>query len=248
MHAIILAAGVGQRLFGDSRSQPPKCLIEFDGKTLLKRHFEVLQELGIEKLTLIVGYRKDLIVEEATACAPDGFLEVIENPMYRGGSLISMWYARETYRRGEDVLFMDADTLYDQEVLQRLVKSKSATAFVYDEDLDEGDDPVRICLRDDEVVDFGKRIVGQFDAMGEWPGFMKVSAETGPLLAAALENYIEGGQLTATYEEAIRDVIVGERTSVFEIVDISDLNWIEIDFPEDLERAREVILPKLLNS
>ena len=43
-------------------------------------------------------------------------------------------------------------------------------------------------------------------------------------------------------------MIVGERTSVFEIVDISDLNWIEIDFPEDLERAREVILPKLLNS
>lgn len=245
MHAIILAAGVGSRLFGDSRSQPPKSLIEFDGKTLLERHFEVLLALGIEKLTLVVGYRKDLVVGEAERCAPDNFLDVIENPMYRGGSLISMWYARETYQRGEDVLFMDADTLYDTEVLERLVNSKSETAFVYDNDLDEGDDPVRICLRDDEVVDFGKRIVGQFDAVGEWPGFMKVSAATGPLIAASLENYIEGGHLMATYEEAIRDVIVGERTGVFEIVDISDLNWIEIDFPEDLERAREVILPKL---
>ncbi len=248
MHAIILAAGVGSRLFGDSRSQPPKSLIEFDGKTLLKRHFEVLQRLGIEKLTLVVGYRKDLIVKEAEACASDGFLEVIENPMYRGGSLISMWYARETYRRGEDVLFMDADTLYDVEVLQRLVETELETAFVYDDELDEGDDPVRICLRDGEVVDFGKRIVGQFDAMGEWPGFMKVSAATGPLIAASLENYIKGGHLMATYEEAIRDVIVGERTGVFGIVDVSDLNWIEIDFPEDLERAREVILPKLTNS
>ena len=52
MHAIILAAGVGQRLFGDSRSQPPKCLIEFDGKTLLKRHFEVLQAVSYTHLTL----------------------------------------------------------------------------------------------------------------------------------------------------------------------------------------------------
>lgn len=245
MHAIILAAGVGSRLFGDSRTQPPKSLIEFDGKTLLARHFEYLQDFGIEKLTLVVGYRKDLVVAEAESCAPDGFLEVIENPMYRGGSIISMWYARETYRRGKRVLFMDADVLYDTNILKRLIGNPEASAFVYDEALDEGDDPVRICLRDGKVVDFGKRIVGQFDAMGEWPGFMTVSAETGPLIAASLENYIEGGQLMATYEEAIRDVIIGGPVGVFGIVDISDLDWIEIDFPEDLERAREVILPKL---
>lgn len=245
MHAIILAAGVGSRLFGDSRTQPPKSLIEFDGKTLLARHIAFLQKIGVTKLTLVAGYRKDLVTKEAAACAPEGFLEIVENPMYRGGSIISMWYARETYRRGESVLFMDADVLYDTEILTRLIDSAWDSAFVYDEDLDEGDDPVRICLRDGAVVDFGKRIVGQFDAMGEWPGFMKVSAETGPLIAASLENYIEGGQLMATYEEAIRDVIVGGPQGVFGIVDISDLDWVEIDFPEDLERAREVILPKL---
>ena len=245
MHAIILAAGVGSRLFGDSRSQPPKSLIEFDNRTLLSRHFEYLQGIGIEKLTLVVGYRKDLVIAEAERCAPAGFLEVIENPMYRGGSLISMWYARETYRRGQTVLFMDADVLYDTAILERLVGSEDASAFVYDEALDEGDDPVRICLRNGQVVDFGKRIVGQFDAVGEWPGFMKVSPETGYLLASSLENYIEGGQLMSTYEEAIRDVIVGGPTGVFGIVDISDLDWIEIYFPEDLERARKVILPKL---
>jgi choline kinase len=245
MHAIILAAGVGSRLFGDSRSQPPKSLIEFDGKTLLARHFDYLLALGVEKLTLVVGYRKDLVIAEAERCAPPGFLELIENPMYRGGSIISMWYARETYRRGKQVLFMDADILYDPAILYRLIDSSDDSAFVYDDDLDEGDDPVRICLRDGLVVDFGKRIVGQFDAVGEWPGFMKVSPDTGKLLASSLENYIEGGQLMGTYEEAIRDVIIGGPKNVFGIVDVSDIDWIEIDFPEDLERAREVILPKL---
>ena len=121
MHAIILAAGVGSRLFGDSRTQPPKSLIEFDGKTLLARHIEYLQGFGVKKLTLVVGYRMDLVVAVAERCAPAGFLEVIENPMYRGGSIISMWYARETYRRGEKVLFMDADVLYDTAILERLI-------------------------------------------------------------------------------------------------------------------------------
>ncbi len=246
MRAIILAAGVGSRLFGDDRSQPPKCLIEFDGKTLLQRHIELLQELGIDGLTLVVGYRKDRVVGEALRHAPEGFLETVHNPMYRGGAVISLWTARHVLRRGEDVLFMDADVLYDPEVLRRLISDASPNVFTYDADLDEGEDPVRICLRGGVPADFGKRIVGQFDAVGEWPGFMKLSPDVGSLLADALERYIDGGKLMSTYEEAIRDVVVGEPAGTFQIADISDLEWIEIDFPEDLERAREVILPSLM--
>ena len=245
MRAIILAAGVGSRLFGDSRTQPPKSLIEFDGKTLMQRHIETLQALGISALTLVVGYRKDDVAAEARRHAKDGFIEVIENPMYRGGSLLSMWYAREAYRQGDDVLFMDADTLYDTEILRRLIGSEMPSAFAYDADLDDGDDPVRICIRDGGIVDFGKRIFGKFDAMGEWPGFMKVSATTGALLASSLENLVDGGNLLGAYEEAIRDVIIGEPVGTFGIVDVSDLSWIEIDFPDDLERAKQTILPNL---
>jgi len=241
MRAIILAAGVGSRLFGDSRAQPPKSLIEFDGETLLSRHIRHLQALGVESLTLVVGYRKDLVVSEALRVAPEGFVRVIENPMYRGGSVISMWYARDVYRTQDDILFMDADTLYDPAVLRRLIDA-DGSAFTFDKDLDDGDDPVRICLRDGYVADFGKRIVGQFDAMGEWPGFMKVSGRIGSLLAASLENQIDGGNLLGAYEEAIRDVIIGEPSGAFGIVDVSDLGWIEIDFPDDLERAKTEIL------
>ncbi len=245
MRAIILAAGVGSRLFGDDRAQPPKSLIEFGGQTLMQRHIETLQKLGISALTLVVGYRKDVVAGEALKYARDGFVEVIENPMYRGGSLLSMWHARNAYRQGDDVLFMDADTLYDTEILKRLMASDASSAFAFDADLDDGDDPVRICLRDGGIVDFGKRIVGKFDAIGEWPGFMKVSAETGALLASSLENLVDGGNLMGAYEEAIRDVIIGEPVGTFEIVDVSDLSWIEIDFPDDLERAKSMILPKL---
>ena len=43
----------------------------------------------------------------------------------------------------------------------------------------------------------------------------------------------------------MRDVLVGETPGTFAIVDVTDLDWIEIDFPEDLERARTVIAPRL---
>lgn len=245
MRAIIAAAGVGSRLFGDDQTQSPKSLIEFEGKTLLARHVETLMGLGIEALTLVVGYRKDEVAAEASARAGDDFLSVIYNPMYRGGSLISLWHARETLRADGGTLFMDADTLYDPALLRRLIDSPIPSAFAFDQHLDEGEDPVRICLRDGIIADFGKQIVGQFDAIGEWPGFMKVSTDTGNKLADSLERHIEAGHLSAPYEDAMRDVIQGEPTGTFGIVDISDLSWIEIDFPDDLTRAREEILPSL---
>lgn len=242
MRAIILAAGVGSRLFGDSRKQPPKCLIDFDGETLLSRHIRHLVELGISDLSLVVGYRKDLVMAEALRVAPERFVRFIDNPMYRGGSIISLWSARDVYRSGDDVLFMDADVLYSPEVLKRLIDSNEDSAFIFDQHLDEGDDPVRICLRDGHVADFGKRIQGQFDAIGEWPGFLKTSGRTGNLLAFALENQIEGGNLMGAYEDAMRDVVIGQPAGTIGIVDVSDLPWVEIDFPEDLERAKTEIL------
>lgn len=243
MKALILAAGVGSRLFGDDRTQPPKALLEFDGKSLLRRHFDVLHANGIEDIEIVVGYRKDRVVAEAERCGPPGRVRSIENPMYRGGPVISLWYARDVLRSGHDILLMDADVLGHADLIGRLVRSRHSNCFLFDHKIADGEDPVRLCLREGVPVDFGKRVVGDFDAVGEWPGFMRMSPPIAALVAKATENHIESGLLDTTYEEALRDVLVGERAGTFGYEDVSDLPWIEIDFPGDLERARSEILP-----
>lgn len=248
MRAIILAAGVGSRLFGDDRKQPPKALMVFDGQTLLERHIRLLQELGVDGLTLVVGYRKEELVEEARRHSPDGFLDVVENPMYRGGPVISLWTARETLRSGEPVLLMDADVLYHRALLERVVNADPGTVLAFDSAIDDGEDPVRICLRDGMVVEFGKQVIGNFDQIGEWPGFMRMSPDIAGHVADACEAYIENGRLDATYELAIRDVLIGQQPGAFAVVDVSDVPWVEIDFPEDLERAKKEILPQVRES
>ena len=47
MKAIMLIAGVGDRLFGDDNTQLPKALIKLEGKSLLRRHIENLLNLNI---------------------------------------------------------------------------------------------------------------------------------------------------------------------------------------------------------
>lgn len=243
MRALILAAGVGNRLYGDDRKQPPKALLRFDGESLLERNVKFLVELGVESLTIVVGYRKDEVVSEAVRHAPPGFVEVVENPMYRGGPIISLWRASDTLRSGSSVLLMDADVLYARELLERVALSRHGNVLLFDRAVDDGEDPVRVCIRDGIPVEFGKRIIGTFDEVGEWPGFMRMTPEIAALLADACDAYIDDGRLDVAYELAIRDVMIGQTSGTFAIEDVSGIPWIEIDFPEDLKRATDEILP-----
>jgi choline kinase len=53
-----------------------------------------------------------------------------------------------------------------------------------------------------------------------------------------------GGAPHAEYEEAIRDLMLAE-PGRFTAADVTDLPWTEIDFEEDVAKARDVVLPQL---
>lgn len=246
MKAIMLAAGVGRRLYGDGGDQPPKALLAFGGKTLLRRHIEVLRSAGIEKLTVVVGYRKEEILAEAVSVAGAGFVSAIENSDFLGGAIVSLWCARHVLRSGEAILFMDADVLYHPSLLERLIHSRHENCFLLDRDIGPGEDPVRLCIRDGKPVDFGKMKEGDFDLVGEWPGFLRLSPRIAARIADATETYIERGESGVTYEEAVRAVLLDEPPGTFGYEDITGIPWIEIDYPSDLLRAEKQILPRIL--
>lgn len=246
MKAIMLAAGVGRRLYGDGGDQPSKALLEFGGKTLLRRHIEVLRPGGIEELSVVVGYRKEDILAEAVSVAGADFVSGIENPDFLDGPIISLWCARHVLRSGEAILFMDADVLYHPSLLKRLLRSPHENCFLLDRDIEPGEDPVRLCIRDGKPVDFGKKVEGDFDLVGEWPGFLRLSPRIAARVADATETYIERGESGANYEEAVRDVLLDEPAGTFGYEDITGIPWIEIDFPSDLLRAEKQVLPRII--
>ena len=60
MKAIILAAGVGKRLWQVTQHRP-KCLIEIGGQTLLHRYLTSLRSVGIHCADMVVGYKQEMI-------------------------------------------------------------------------------------------------------------------------------------------------------------------------------------------
>jgi choline kinase len=246
MHAIILAAGRGSRLAHHNPDGNPKCLMEFGGRSLLARHLDLLHRFGIKKAELVIGYEADRIVAHVATLASRPDIGLHFNPRYEQGSVISLWAAADTLRSDDAVLVMDADVLYHPAILERLVRTDLENCYLMDRDFTHVEEPVKIAVRDGEMVEFRKRLAEglEYDTIGESVGFFRFGPDCATRIADACARYDGEGLADAPHEEALRDVLL-ERPGAFGVEDVTGLPWIEIDFPEDVERAGTEILPAI---
>jgi choline kinase len=246
MKALILAAGVGRRL-GEAAGGDPKSLLKFGGKSLLQRHIEILQACGVWDIIIVVGHRGEAIEQELDRLGLSGKVALLANPRYREGSVVSLWSARELLRQREPILVMDADVLYDVRAMRRLLSHEIENGFLLDRDVEPGDEPMKLCVRDGLIVDLHKRPSAPYEWYGESIGFTKFTGAAASELADVLDACVREGRTNIEYEEAIRDMIY-KTPGLFRFVEITGLPWVEIDFVEDIARARADILPLLADT
>jgi len=246
MHAIILAAGRGSRLAEHNPEGHPKCLMEFGGRSLLNRHLDILNQLGIRNLDLVIGYEADRIIDHVGTLFFRPDVAFHYNPRYEQGSVLSLLAARDTLESGQPVIVMDADVLYHPGILKALLDSDLVNCYLLDREFAPGDEPVKIAVRDGVMVEFRKQLADglSYDMIGESVGFFRFGPECAALIAAECARYESDGLADAPHEEALRDVLL-RQPGDFGFEDVSGLPWIEIDFPEDVIRARNEILPAI---
>lgn len=244
MKAIMLAAGVGARL-GQGEDFAPKVLLRFGGKTLLQRHIEILQDLGVREMVMGIGHQADRLVRALSDIGADGFVRTVMNPHYKRGPITTLWALRDELMTDEPVILMDGDVLYDHRVMRRLIASPTANCFLMDRDVEPGEEPVKLCMRDGRLVDFHKQPTEAHDYYGEWIGFLKLAPEMARRVPGATKPYVDSGKESLLYEVAIRDLVLADRDGAFGVEDVTGLPWIEIDFMQDVVRAEAEILPLL---
>ncbi len=241
MKAVIFAAGVGKRLQGVTQGRP-KCLVDLGGRTLLSRHVEALGQLGVCQVVLVVGYAQDHIRK---AMAADPFVQEVRwvvNEQFTRGSITSLWAARS--EMDDDVVLMDADVLYAPSILARLVHSPFPTALLMDETVRQQSEECMIAAKAGRVLTLSKTLPSAYDEAGEGVGFLKVQKQDIPALLQSVQAYVAAGKLDMEYEDALKEFF--EKVPVgYE--KIGGLPWIEIDFPEDIDRAESKILPAVIN-
>ncbi len=243
---LMLAAGRGKRL--GPHHHGPKILQRFGGRSLLDRHLERLERAGAGRVALVVGYEADQISAELDRLGQSARVELIGNPNWQTGSIVSMLAGDRVLRSGRPVVLMDADVIYGQTLIDRLFASRFEAALLLDRELEPGDEPVKICVDvQGRMVDFAKRPDTPHEWHGESVGFFRFE----PALAAELADRAremmaaENGE-ALEYEEPIRALIKADRDgNQFGFEDVSGMPWTEIDFVEDVAKA-EALVPHLM--
>jgi GTP:adenosylcobinamide-phosphate guanylyltransferase len=159
MKAVILAAGVGKRLWPITQHRP-KCLIEIGGETLLHRYLEALASLGIQRADIVVGYKQEMIraAIEANACGVR--VNFLVNEQFQRGSISSLWIARTAL--DDDAIVMDADVLFHREILRRLVQSPYPNALLMDDSVKQTGEECMVVVEGGRVIALTKTMPARY--------------------------------------------------------------------------------------
>ena len=247
MRAIILAAGRGMRLQQAADQQAPKCLLRFGGMTLLERHLRLLRNAGVHEVVLALGWRHELVAAELDRLGWQPRPEIVLNDRFELGSVLTVHTAAAAMTRGGDVLLMDADVLYHESIMAALVAGrKPVNRVLIDRDFEAGDEPVKLCVRAGVPIELRKQLAPdlRYDTIGESVGFFRFDEAGARRLAAIVADYVGSGRANMPHEEAVRDLL-REGSQAVEVADVTGAPWIEIDFPTDVTRAAQEVLPEL---
>lgn len=247
MRAIILAAGRGSRLQQAADRQLPKCLLTFGGRSLLERHLRLLEAAGVEEIVVALGFRHDLIEAELTRLGRRSRIETVLNARYELGSMLTLHTAAAPLTRGGDVLLMDGDVLYHERIMAALTAGRApSNRLLIDRDFEAGEEPVKVCVVAGVPIELRKKLAPglQYDTIGESVGFFRFDERAARRLAAIVADHVDSSRAHLPHEEAVRDLLL-ERSQSFEVCDVTGAPWIEIDFPADVARATDEVLPQL---
>ena len=232
MKALILAAGVSRRLYPQTYNTP-KCLLEVGGKPIINYQLEALSELGVNDITMIVGYHREMLVESVEKNFPEiNFKFIVNHHYFETNTAYSVYVGKEAL--SDQHLLMNADVVYPKKLLSKLYHSSFENVLAVD---------IKSCGREEvKVIDGGQNKISAIgkdliedQCLGEFIGVAKFSLEFMNEFVNALGQLIEAGGKNDYFEAGIEPLL--QKVDVF-YSDVSDLPCLEIDFLEDLNEAR----------
>jgi len=222
MKAIIMAAGIGKRLHA-LNIKKPKCLISIGNTTLIRRSVDLLISKGISDITVIVGYKPDLIRNELNNDAA-----YFENLNFKTtNSIRSLWYAKDLLEG--DILLLNGDLYYEHEILDHIINQTNPVVMLADSTrIDKAD--YRFGFSGNQINRFGKHLTNQ-ETDGEYVGIVRIDQSFIKMFKQNLEDMITAGKSNIWWEDVLYSFI--EKQIPIHYFDIAGIFWSEVDTLQD---------------
>ncbi len=239
--AILLAAGQGTRIEGTTAE--PKVLLGLHGRSLLKRHFEAWETVGLQHAILVVGYEQQLIRKAVAALDTPLEITWVDNQEYATkGNTHSMWLGLEASPAG--AIVFDADLVYEPAILKRFVEVPDPNSILVGTGSLDDIECAKAVMDEDGCVrkTIDKRAITEtelreFSFAGEAIGILSFDASTSAKLTTFTEAFLSDPANAMLNWEHLFNLFLPTHDVAchFEPSD----QWLEIDTPEDYALALE---------
>jgi choline kinase len=221
MKVVILGAGSGSRLKRDV----PKPLVHLsEGLTILDLQLRYLTRVvRVEDIIVVVGFRSDLIAERYP------YLRFAHNDRYAHTNTAASLRVGLDAINEDDVLWLNGDVVFSGEVLSDLER-RPAHNLVWVSNHSLGDEEIKYTLDSEGYVKKLSKTVK--NGLGEGVGINFIRSEDVPHFKSCLSRCADSDYFERAMELAIA---MGVK---FKPSDVRDRFCVEVDFEEDLQKAK----------
>jgi len=244
MKVIILAAGRGSRL-KPLTDDKPKCMVKLFGKSLLEWQIEKFRKIGIKDISVVVGYKKELI-------SMDG-IKIYHNKNFEKTNMIETLFCAKK-EIDETVIVSYGDIIFQDDVVQKLIKSKEDFSVVIDEKwkkywdirFDNPLDDAESLILDSKnfIKNIGQKAITLDEIQGQYIGLMMFKGNSTEIIKKFYEKMkkiskINGNPLNSnlsfelSYMTDFLQGLVNEKNKLKAV--LIKNGWLELDSIQDYE-------------
>lgn len=249
MKAIILAAGFGSRLMPLTKNNP-KCMVEYKNKKIIDYEINALKENDINDICVVGGYLFDTL--KAYLKKEHDIKTFYENKDFDKTNMVQTLFCAKEFlqtciEEKQDLIISYADIVYFKDSIEKLKNDKNDFAIIVDKDWEKLwkkrfenplDDAETLKLKDDFIIELGKKAKSYDEIQGQYIGLFKFSYN---FLQEAIKIYdgldknanYDGKDFENMYMTSFLQILINKFNNA-KAVKING-NWCEIDFKTDLD-------------
>ncbi len=230
MKALILNSGMGKRM-GSLTSEHPKCMTEIsESDTILSRQLKLIAAAGIKEVVMTTGAFDEVLVNYCNSLNIPLDITFVKNPKYEETNYIYSIYCAKDKLRGDDIVMMHGDLVFEGKVFNDVVLSDGSCMTVSSTvDLPEKD--FKAVINGDKITAVGIEFFE--NAVTAQPLYRLAESDFGMWLDK-IDEFCENNNTGVYAENAFNEI--SDKLNL-KPLDVRNELCCEIDTPEDLSEV-----------
>lgn len=230
MKALILNSGMGKRM-GSLTSEHPKCMTEIsESDTILSRQLKLIAAAGIKEVVMTTGAFDEVLVNYCNSLNIPLDITFVKNPKYEETNYIYSIYCAKDKLRGDDIVMMHGDLVFEGKVFNDVVLSDGSCMTVSSTvDLPEKD--FKAVIKGDKITAVGIEFFE--NAVTAQPLYRLAESDFGMWLDK-IDEFCENNNTGVYAENAFNEI--SDKLNL-KPLDVRNELCCEIDTPEDLSEV-----------